>query len=168
MTALLALVAIAGYQNRDKLAELLKNAQGGSAGGGLPGNLGGLGGGLGGALGGLLGGLGGANTKGGVGGLLNGGLGELLDSFKQSGQGDVADSWISSGPNKQVSSDGLRSAIGPEVLAQLARQTGLTEDELLQRLSQNLPDAVDKYTPNGRIPDSDGDGNPDIADSRIR
>jgi hypothetical protein len=51
MTALLAVLAIAGYQNRDKIAEWLKNAQGkldspprgssASAGGGPPGNLGG-------------------------------------------------------------------------------------------------------------------------------
>lgn len=169
MTALLALVALAGYQNRDKLAELMKNAQGGAAsGGGLPGNLGGLGGGLGGLLGGLGGMLGGANARGGVGGLLNGGLGELLDNFKQNGQGDVADSWVGKGPNKQVSGDSLRTAIGADVLAQLSQQTGLSEDELLTRLSQNLPDAVDKYTPDGRIPDNDGDGIPDIADSRVR
>lgn len=175
MTALLALVAIAGYQNRDKLAELLKNAQGGGAagqgggvsgglGGGLGGNLGGNLGGLGGALGGLLGGLAGPNARGGVGGLLNGGLGELLDSFRQNGQGDVADSWVSTGPNKNVSGDNLRAAIGPDVLAQLSRQTGLSEDELLSRLSQNLPEAVDKYTPDGRLPDADDD----IADSRVR
>ena len=46
MTALLGLLAIAGYQNRDKLAELLKGAgSGGSSGsqqGGLLGNLGGM------------------------------------------------------------------------------------------------------------------------------
>ena len=49
MTALLGLLAIAGYQNRDKLAEMLKGASannptpGGGAGqGGLLGNLGGM------------------------------------------------------------------------------------------------------------------------------
>jgi uncharacterized protein YidB (DUF937 family) len=168
MTALLGLLAIAGYQNRDKLAELLKNAQGGgqagglggSLGGGLPGGLGGglgagLPGGLGGALGGLLGGLAGSNTRGGAGGLLNGGLGELLESFRQNGQGDVADSWVSPGPNKDLSSDKLKSAIGPDVLSRLTQQTGLSEDELLSRLSRELPNAVDKYTPDGRIPDPD-------------
>jgi uncharacterized protein YidB (DUF937 family) len=154
MTALLGLLAIAGYQNRDKLAELLKNAQLGShpAGQGV-GSGGGLAGGLAGSLGGLLGGLG--NSRGGVGGLLNGGLGELLESFKNNGQGDVADSWVSPGPNKDIPNDKLKSAIGPDVLAHLAQQTGLSEDELLQRLSRELPNAVDKYTPDGRLPDND-------------
>lgn len=56
MTALLGLLAIAGYQNRDKLAELLKGADigdpSGSQPGGLLANLGGMLGGAG--IGGLL------------------------------------------------------------------------------------------------------------------
>jgi len=34
----------------------------------------------------------------------------------------------------------------------LSQQTGLSREEILSRLSKNLPDAVDKYTPQGRIP----------------
>ena len=43
-------------------------------------------------------------------------------------------------------------AIDPEVLDTLSRQTGLSRQELLARLSRELPDAVDKYTPRGRLP----------------
>ena len=72
MTALLGLLAIAGYQNRDKIAEVIS-------------------------------GLGkGAPAPGGLGGL--------------------------------------------------SQETGLSEGELLSRLSRALPDAVDKYTPDGRLP----------------
>ena len=151
MTALLALVAMAGYQNRDKIAEMLRGASGGSAGAGAGGQAGsGQTGGLGsaGGLGGLLGGLGGA----GVGGLLGGGLNDLVDRFKQSGQGEVADSWVGKGPNKQVAPRDLEQAIGPDVLDTLVQQTGLSREELLSRLSRELPDAVDKYTPEGRLP----------------
>jgi uncharacterized protein YidB (DUF937 family) len=141
MTALLGLLAIAGYQNRDKIAEMLKGA-GGPA-GGQPGGQGGQGG-----LGGLLGGLGGTSA----GGLLGGGLGSLLDSFRQAGQGDVADSWVSKGPNKPIEPPQIKQAIGADVLSELAQRTGLSEEEILNRLSQRLPDAVDKYTPDGRLP----------------
>ena len=146
MTALLGLLAIAGYQNRDKIAELLRGAQrnagavpsqgpqSGSAGGGIPGNLGGM--------------LGGTS----IGDLLSGGLRDLVDAFKQKGQGEVADSWVSRGPNKQIAPHQLEQAIGPDVLETLSQQTGLSREELLSRLSKNLPDAVDKYTPEGRIP----------------
>ena len=42
--------------------------------------------------------------------------------------------------------------MGPEVLETLSRQTGLSGEEIVSRLSRNLPEAVDKYTPDGRIP----------------
>ena len=145
MTALLGLLAIAGYQNRDKLAELLGRAQGGPGApgqvpqadrgtGALPGNLGGI--------------LGGSS----LGDVLSGGLRDLVDTFKQKGQADVADSWVSRGPNKPIAPAQLEQAIGPDVLETLSQQTGLSREELLSRLSKNLPDAVDKYTPDGRIP----------------
>lgn len=144
MTALLGLLALAGYQNRDKLAELLKGAgTGGTQSGGSPQQ---------GPLGGLLGSLSGAAAGGGLGGLLGGGLGELLERFKQNGQGDAAESWIDKGPNKELSPPQLRQAIGPDVLAQLEQQTGLSQEELLTRLARELPSAVDQYTPDGRIP----------------
>ncbi len=147
MTALLGLLAIAGYQNRDKLSEMIGGLGGGAS--GAPGSAGGMGGagGLGG-LGGLLGSLGGA----GAGGLLSGGLGELVDRFKQNGHGETAESWVGTGPNKEVAPHQLEQAIGPDVLDNLTKQTGLSREELLSRLSRELPQAVDKYTPEGRIP----------------
>jgi uncharacterized protein YidB (DUF937 family) len=138
MTALLGLLAIAGYQNRDKLAELLKGAGGGSSSGSQPG--------------GLLGNLGGMLGGAGVGGLLGGGINELLEQFKQNGQGETAQSWINSGPNKDIAPSQLKQAIGPDILQRLEQQTGLSEEELLARLSRELPTAVDKYTPEGRLP----------------
>ncbi len=103
-------------------------------------------------MGGLLGNLGGAITGGGVGSLLSGGLGELLERFKENGQGDVADSWVSKGPNKELPAPRLKQAIGSDVLAALEQQTDLPQEELLARLSRELPAAVDKYTPDGRVP----------------
>jgi uncharacterized protein YidB (DUF937 family) len=90
----------------------------------------------------------------GVGGLLNGGIGELLEKFKQSGQGETAQSWVNDGPNKDVSPPQLKQAIGADVLAALEQQTGLPQEELLARLSRELPAAVDKYTPDGRLPNA--------------
>jgi uncharacterized protein YidB (DUF937 family) len=137
MTALLGLLAIAGYQNRDKIAEML-----GGSGQDKTGASGPTG------LGGLLGGLGGA----GAGGILSGGLGELIERFKQSGQGQIADSWVNTGANKPCTTADLEKAIGPEVLETLAKETGLSRDDILTRLCRELPNAVDKYTPQGRLP----------------
>jgi uncharacterized protein YidB (DUF937 family) len=38
------------------------------------------------------------------------------------------------------------------VLATLEEKTGLSQQELLARLSRELPSAIDKYTPDGRLP----------------
>lgn len=168
MTALLGLLAIAGYQNRDKLAEMLGSGQrpagaGGDGqgsdprqmqqGGGLGDLLNSLGGGgrssgQGGGLSDLIGSLG----AGGAGGIIGSGLSELIENFRRNGQGDIADSWVGSGPNKQVAGDQLESAIGRETLDDLAQQTGLSRQEILDRLARNLPDAVDCCTPDGRLP----------------
>jgi uncharacterized protein YidB (DUF937 family) len=142
MTALLGLLALAGYQNRDKLAELLKGA----------GNTQPDASNQQGPLDSLLGNLGGGLAGGGIGGLLSSGLGELLERFKQNGQGEAAESWINKGPNKDLPAPQLKQAIGPDVLAALEQQTGLSQEELLARLSRELPAAVDQYTPEGRLP----------------
>jgi len=140
MTALLGLLAIAGYQNRDKLAEMLRGTQNRT---GTTGQ---------GGTGGLLGQLGDSLGSAGMGGLLSGGLAELVDRFRQSGQGEKVDSWVATGPNKQIAPSQLEQAIGPDVLETLSKQTGLSREEILVRLSRELPNAVDKYTPEGRLP----------------
>jgi len=141
MTALLGMLALAGYQNRDKLAEMFRNATSGQP---ATGNKD--------SLSGMLGNLGGLVGGGGVGSLLNGGIGELLEHFKQNGQGDAAQSWVDHGPNREVAPPELKQPIGPDVLQKLEQQTGLSQQEILDRLSRELPTAVDKYTPDGRLP----------------
>jgi uncharacterized protein YidB (DUF937 family) len=123
---------------------------------GLPGGLGGsLGGGLGGGggLGDLLkGGLGGLLGGAAAGSVISGGLGDLLKQFQQNGQGDTADSWVSPGPNKQISPGDLGKALGVDQINTLTSQTGLSREELLSGLSQYLPEAVNHLTPDGRVP----------------
>ena len=100
MTALLGLLAIAGYQNRDKIAEML-----GGVGQNKPGADGQ------GGLGGLLSqlGLGGASA----GGILSGGLGELADRFKQSGQGETADPGSTPAPTNLAQRLNLSRRLAP-------------------------------------------------------
>ena len=142
MTALLGLLAVAGFQNRDKIAEMLGGASS-ARGGAAPRPAG-----LDGILGNLTSSLGG----GGAGSLIGGGLSELVDRFKQSGQRETVESWVGTGPNREVAPQQVEQAIGPDVLAALSRQTGLSQQELLARLSRELPRAVDQYTPHGHLP----------------
>ena len=118
---------------------------------GLPGGLGGAlsGGGLGDLL---KGGLGGLLAGGAAGSVISGGLGDLLKQLQQNGHGDTANSWVSPGPNKQISPNDLASALGADQINTLASQTGLSRDDLLAGLSQHLPDVINQLTPHGRLP----------------
>ena len=148
MVALLGLLAVAGYKNRDKITEALgglKQGQGGAPG---PNNQQG-------SQRGGLGNLGGLLAGGSLGSVLSGGLRDLVERFKQNGQGQAADSWVKPGPNQELGRDQLEQAIGPDVLNTLSQQTGLSREELLSRLTRDLPAAVDKFTPEGRLPTED-------------
>jgi uncharacterized protein YidB (DUF937 family) len=118
-----------------------------SGGGGLGG--GGLGGGLGNILAGGLGGLLGGGAAGSV---ISGGLGDLLKQLQQSGHGEVANSWVGKGQNQPISPGDLANALGADQIDKLSSQSGMSRDELLNGLSQYLPQVVDHLTPDGRLP----------------
>ena len=119
---------------------------GGAAGGG------GLGGGLGDVLKGPLGGILGGAAAGSV---ISGGLGDLLKQLQQGGHGDTANSWVSNGPNKAISPGDLASALGADQIDSLASQSGMSRDDLLNGLSQYLPQVINHLTPDGRLPTDD-------------
>jgi len=122
-----------------------------------PGNVtAGLPGGSGGGLSDVLkGGLGGLLAGGAAGTVLSGGLGDLLNQLQQKGHGDAANSWVSNGPNKQISPGDLANALGADQIDSLASQSGMSRDDLLQGLSRYLPDAINHLTPDGRLPSGD-------------
>src|SRR5882724_4959639 len=94
------------------------NTGGGIGGGGGIGNV-------------LKGGLGGLLAGGAAGSVLSGGLGDLLKQFQQNGQGDVANSWVGTGPNKAISPNDLAKVLDNEQVKALMAQAGLSREELL-------------------------------------
>ncbi|WP_163268196.1 YidB family protein [Chelativorans alearense] len=138
LAALLGLLAVAGYQNRDKLGQLFQGAKTDAQ-----------------NSGGILGEIG--NMFGGAeGGSLSKGLGELVDTFKNGGHHEAADSWVSpNAPSQGISPEQVESVIGTDTLQELAAKTGLDYNDLLKRLSSSIPETVDKMTPNGQLPQND-------------
>ena len=118
-----------------------------SPGGGTGG--GGMGGGLGDVLKGPLGGL---LAGGAAGSVISGGLGDLLKQLQQGGHGETANSWVGTGTNKAISPGDLANALGADQINSLASQSGLSKNELLDGLSQYLPQVIDHLTPDGRLP----------------
>ena len=103
---------------------------------------------------GLLGGIVGAGMVSVVNSIIekHGGLQGLVGEFERNGLGPTIKSWVGTGPNQQISADDLRRTLGPQLLQQLSAKSGLSEDDLAQKLAQVLPQAVDKMTPEGKVP----------------
>ena len=131
LAALLGLLAVAGYQNRDKIGDFLNQMM---------------------KPGGDPGAAGGASLPGDPAKTVQGGLADVIDRFRNIGQGNAADSWVAKGPNAPITPNHTESALGPDLIDMLVQQTGLSREELLSRLSRVLPEAVDKLTPDGRLP----------------
>ncbi|MEO6299578.1 MAG: YidB family protein [Paracoccaceae bacterium] len=143
LLALLGLVAYAGYQNRGKISEMLDDAHKSQAASSSNTPAGGEG---------LFSSLGKMFQSQTAGSTLSSGLSELVNRFRSVGQGAAADSWVAPGPNAPMPTPDLEAAIGDETLTELQAKTGLSRAELVQRLSQSLPDVVNRLTPNGRVP----------------
>ena len=139
---LLAYKAVKSFTSQPGAAPAAPAAPGSSQSAGSGGGLGDI----------LKNGLGGLLAGGAAGSVLSGGLNDLLKQFQQSGQGDVAKSWVATGPNKAISSDDLAKALGGDQLNTLMAHTGLSRQDLLAGLSQYLPEAVNQLTPDGRLP----------------
>jgi len=145
LLALLGLVAVAGYQNRDKLRDMVTDAKGAAGGAGASGA----------GSGGFLDEIGktfGGSGAGESGRNLKDGLDSLLDRFRSNGQGEKADSWVSADANRDLDDGDLEGAIGGDTLDELAQKTGLSREELVRRLKTALPETVNRLTPGGRVP----------------
>src|SRR5690348_6961020 len=81
-----------------------------------------------------------------------GSLNGLIARLQQGGLGEQVSSWLGNRQNLPVSVEQLRAALGSEYVQQLARRLGLPVDEALSQLSENLPAAIDRASPNGSLP----------------
>jgi uncharacterized protein YidB (DUF937 family) len=129
----IAMLGILAYQNRDKIGEAIRGVGRGAD----PRN----------PQGGLLDQV----TK----GVSGTALGDVLDRFRKAGAGSKVDSWVRQGPNEPIEPNEVESAIDDETLSALSQQTGLSREELIARITQALPEAVDKLTPGGKMPSAE-------------
>lgn len=96
-------------------------------------------------------------------GSAQGGLGGLLQQLQGAGLGEQVQSWVSKGANMPVSGDQLSSALGGDLLSQLAGQAGVSNAEAGSQLSQMLPQIIDMLTPHGEVPAAGAGGLGDLA-----
>jgi uncharacterized protein YidB (DUF937 family) len=125
----IAMLSLLAYQNRDKIGDAIRGARGTDP--NTP-------------QGGLL-----DQLSKGVSGTA---LGDVLERFRHAGSGPKVDSWVGNGPNEPIEPRDVESAIDEETLSALAEQTGLSREELIIRITQELPETVNKLTPDGALP----------------
>src|SRR4029077_4942172 len=82
----------------------------------------------------------------------HGGVQGIVAQLEKQGLGATVQSWIGTGANQPISPDQVHQVFGSGSLAQIAAKAGLNPQELTQKLSQVLPTAIDKLTPEGRVP----------------
>lgn len=83
-----------------------------------------------------------------------GGLGGLLGSMEKHGLADVGQSWVSKGSNLPISPEQLQKVLGQGQIADIAAKLGIPSDKVAGQLAKVLPDAVDRLTPDGDVPDA--------------
>jgi uncharacterized protein YidB (DUF937 family) len=104
-----------------------------------------------GMLDGLLGGVVGAEMVTVVNGLIekHGGVQGVVAQLEQQGLGGTVRSWVGSGANQPITPDQVHQAFGSDIVKQLAAKVGMSPEDMAAKLSEILPQAIDKLTPGG-------------------
>jgi uncharacterized protein YidB (DUF937 family) len=84
-----------------------------------------------------------------------GGIEAVVKNFQASGFGRQVDSWVSTGKNEAISAIEVGQAVGVSKLKELAQATGVDFDKARDLLAEYLPIAIDKATPEGKVPPAD-------------
>jgi uncharacterized protein YidB (DUF937 family) len=100
---------------------------------------------------GILGGVVGAEMATVVNGLIekHGGVQGIVAQLEQQGLGSTVRSWVGTGANQAITPDQIHQAFGSDAVKQIAARLNMTPEDLAAKLSQVLPQAIDKITPGG-------------------
>ncbi len=80
------------------------------------------------------------------------GLQGILSAMQSNGMGQQVKSWTGSGPNVPVAGADIKKVANPSALARMARQEGMSPEELCDQVAQALPGLVEAATPDGQVP----------------
>ncbi|WP_457798355.1 YidB family protein [Methylocystis sp. S23] len=81
-----------------------------------------------------------------------GGLDAVVKKFQSGGYKQQVESWISTGQNQAISAIEVGQAVGIEKIKKLAEAAGVDVSKARDLLAEYLPVAIDKATPEGKLP----------------
>jgi len=80
-----------------------------------------------------------------------GGLSAIVAKLQQAGLGEQVKSWIGNGQNLPITAEQLQQVLGSDTVKQLAARFNIPVDQLANVLAQQLPTAVDRASPDGKL-----------------
>lgn len=75
----------------------------------------------------------------------------VVEQLNANGLGAKVNSWLGRGPNEPLTVDQVRDALGNQKVQEIARSLGIPADKLAEILARDLPQAVDKASPEGTL-----------------
>jgi uncharacterized protein YidB (DUF937 family) len=83
-----------------------------------------------------------------------GGLSAIVAKLQQAGLSEQVKSWIGNGQNLPITAEQLQQVLGSDTVKQLAVRFNIPVDQLAKVLAQQLPTAVDRASPDGKLPNT--------------
>ena len=83
----------------------------------------------------------------------------IVEKLKSGGLGDQVSSWLGDGENKAVSGDQLKNALGEDKVNEMAAKMGVDSGAACEKLSQTMPELMDKMSTGGNLLDGEGASN---------
>jgi len=80
---------------------------------------------------------------------------DIMSKLSKNGLSQQVQSWVAKGPNQPISGGDVRRAVDPGVLSQVAKQQGMSQQEVCDQVAKALPEMVNKATPDGKMPSED-------------
>lgn len=88
----------------------------------------------------------------------SGGLEGLMGLFASKGLGDIIGSWIGTGNNLPVSTHQIINVFGEDAMKNMATKHGTDTNTFISKITELLPNVIDKLTPNGKVTGSETSG----------
>ena len=84
-----------------------------------------------------------------------GGIQGIMEKFRNSGLGEIVESWISQQGNMPVSTGQVTSVFGSPALQELGAKLGIDSQTASALISEYLPKIIDGLSPQGEAPGRD-------------
>lgn len=85
-----------------------------------------------------------------------GGISGILAKFQKQGLDKQADSWVGNSQNEKITPQQVQQVFDQPAITDLAKSLNTTPDAASKTLADVLPELLNQFTPNGKLPADEG------------